>query len=127
MRWRCERVEITDLWANVSWGNHFHRLHAHPNNFLSGVYYAQIPPGAGSIAFRDPRPQTQILAPAVSELTPVNRVHYPIQAEEGKLLLFPSWLEHVVQANNCNSERISFAFNVTLRGEIGSESGRVRL
>src|SRR5437667_1825202 len=31
--------DITALWANISMPGAEHRMHCHPNNFLSGVYY----------------------------------------------------------------------------------------
>ncbi|HEX9399706.1 MAG TPA: putative 2OG-Fe(II) oxygenase [Anaeromyxobacter sp.] len=38
--------EITGLWLNVAARGGAVRMHNHPNNFLSGVYYVQVPPGA---------------------------------------------------------------------------------
>ena len=49
-----------------------HRMHSHPNNFLSGVYYVQTHEGADSINFHDPRPQTGIIRPPVTGLTAEN-------------------------------------------------------
>ncbi len=49
-----------------------HRLHSHRNNFLSGVYYVRVPPGAGSINFYDPRPQAGVIRPPAVALTPEN-------------------------------------------------------
>jgi len=36
------QVLITGCWANVNASGAAHRMHAHPNNFLSGVYYVQV-------------------------------------------------------------------------------------
>ena len=33
--------EITGSWANINPPDAAHRMHNHPNNFLSGVYYVQ--------------------------------------------------------------------------------------
>ena len=33
---------LTGCWANVNAPGAAHRMHAHPNNFLSGVYYVQV-------------------------------------------------------------------------------------
>ena len=35
----CDTFRITALWANVLMPRAGHRMHSHPNNFLSGVYY----------------------------------------------------------------------------------------
>jgi hypothetical protein len=40
--------------------------------------------------------------------------------------MFPAWLLHSVVPNRSPIERISIAFNLALKGLIGSESGRVQ-
>ena len=40
------RFEITGCWATVLAKGAVHKIHSHPNNFLSGVYYVQTRPGA---------------------------------------------------------------------------------
>src|SRR6266550_4522771 len=52
--------EITGCWATVLAKGATHRVHSHPNNFLSGVYYVRIHPGANAINFHDPRSQAQV-------------------------------------------------------------------
>lgn len=37
--------DITALWANISMPGAEHRMHCHPNNFLSGVYYVATQEG----------------------------------------------------------------------------------
>ena len=60
-----ESFLVTGLWANVTpAGGPSHRSHTHPNNFLSGVYYVKTPVGGNTIIFSDPKPQTNIIAPA---------------------------------------------------------------
>jgi hypothetical protein len=46
-----------------------HRMRSHPNNFLSRVYYVQTQPDADTINFHDPRIQSSIIRPPVTELT----------------------------------------------------------
>src|SRR5215216_1281254 len=41
-----DNFEITGCWANRNAPGATHRMHSHPNNFLSGVYYVQTQPGA---------------------------------------------------------------------------------
>jgi uncharacterized protein (TIGR02466 family) len=61
---------ITGCWVNVLGQGAAHATHSHPNNFLSGVYYLQTQAGTDTINFHDPRPQTAIVRPPVTELTP---------------------------------------------------------
>jgi uncharacterized protein (TIGR02466 family) len=103
--------EITGLWVNVAAPGGMVRMHNHPNNFLSGVYYVQVQEGADTINFHDPRPQMAVIRPPVNELTAYNTDQVVVRVEEGVLLIFPSWLAHSVDANKSERIRISASFN----------------
>jgi uncharacterized protein (TIGR02466 family) len=103
--------EITGLWLNVAAPGGAVRMHNHPNNFLSGVYYVQVQQGADTINFHDPRPQTAIIRPPVTELTAYNTDQVVVNVEQGTLLVFPAWLMHSVDPNRSDRLRISASFN----------------
>lgn len=107
-----DEFEITGCWATVLTEGAEHRSHCHPNNFLSGVYYVRTHPGADTINFHDPRNQTGIIRPPVVELTAENTDQVVVRVKNGTLLLFPSFLQHSVDANSSEQERISISFNV---------------
>jgi uncharacterized protein (TIGR02466 family) len=107
--------EITGCWANVAAPGGWHRMHAHPNNFLSGVYYVQVQEGADTIAFHDPRPQAGVIRPPVTELTAYNTDQVVVNVAAGTLLVFPAWLPHSVDPNASAHSRISVSFNVMFR------------
>ncbi len=108
----ASRFEITGCWVNTLEPGAAHSMHSHPNNFLSGVYYVQVQPGADNINFHDPRPQTGIIRPPVIELTAYNTDQVVVSVAEGMLLLFPAWLPHSVSANRSDRQRVSISFNV---------------
>ena len=103
---------ITGCWANVAAPGGWHRMHSHPNNFLSGVYYVQVQEGADTIGFHDPRPQAGVLRPPVTELTAYNTDQVIVKVAVGTLLVFPAWLPHSVDPNRSTRSRISVSFNV---------------
>ena len=107
-----EPFEITACWATVLAPGAAHKLHSHPNNFLSGVYYVGTRPGADTINFHDPRAQNSVIRPPVVELTAENTDQVVVRVRDGTLLLFPSYLAHSVDANTSEEERISVSFNV---------------
>jgi uncharacterized protein (TIGR02466 family) len=107
-----EAFEVTGCWANVLAKGASHRMHTHPNNFLSGAYYVRTHPGADTINFHDPRSQTRIIRPPVVELTAENTDQTVVEVKNGTLLMFPAYLEHSVDANTSDEERISVSFNV---------------
>ena len=104
--------EITGLWANMNPKGVAHPVHSHPNNFLSGVYYVRAFEGADTVNFHDPRPQTGIIRPPVTELTAENTDQVVVQVSDGTLLMFPSWLPHSVDASGSDETRISVSFNI---------------
>lgn len=107
-----DAFEITGCWANVLAKGAAHRAHSHPNNFLSGVYYVRTYPGTDTINFHDPRNQTGIIRPPVVELTAENTDQVVVRVKNGTLLIFPSYLQHSVDANTSEEERISISFNI---------------
>ena len=107
-----EPFEITGCWATILAQGATHKAHSHPNNFLSGVYYLRTHPGADTINFRDPRNQAGVIRPPVVELTAGNTDQIVVKVDDGTLLMFPSYLEHSVDANQCGEERISIGFNI---------------
>ena len=107
-----DAVEITGCWANINSTGASHAIHSHPNNFLSGVYYVQIQPGADTVNFHDPRPQTNIIRPPVTELTAQNTDQVVVRVSKGTLLMFPAYLSHSVTRNASEELRISISFNV---------------
>jgi uncharacterized protein (TIGR02466 family) len=106
------QVLTTGCWANVNAPGAAHRMHAHPNNVLSGVYYVQVQDGADTINFHDPRAQAAIMRPTVTELTAYNTDQVVVSVNPGTLIVFPAWLPHSVDANQSERLRISISFNV---------------
>ena len=107
-----DAVEITGCWANINSTVASHAIHSHPNNFLSGVYYVQTQARADTINFHDPRPQTGIIRPPVTELTTQNTDQVVVNVSTGTLLMFPAYLEHSVSRNESDKLRISISFTL---------------
>jgi uncharacterized protein (TIGR02466 family) len=105
------KASLTGCWINVNAPAAEHKMHTHPNNFLSGVYYVQVQDGADSINFHDPRAQTAVIRPPVLELTAYNTDRVVLALRTGTLIIFPAWLPHSVDANRSELPRISVSFN----------------
>ncbi len=107
-----QEIQITGCWANLYAPGAAHRAHSHPNNYLSAVYYVHTWPGADTINFHDPRGQTGIIRPPVTELTAANTDQVVARVGNGTLLVFPSYLQHSVDANTSDEIRVSVSFNL---------------
>ena len=112
LRIRHYALEMTACWANVLAKGAAHRAHSHPNNFLSGVYYVRTGPGTDTINFHDPRNQAGVIRPPVVELTAENTDQVVVRVTNGTLVVFPSYLQHSVDANTSDGERISISVNL---------------
>lgn len=122
-----EGVLITNCWANIAPPGTSHYHHTHPNNLLSGVYYARIPDGSARIVFEDPRPQAGVMIPAYNKYTQQNSAQHPFDVAEGQMLIFPAWLSHLVETHTQDVERISIAFNCVPKGRLGYDTGLLEL
>ena len=56
-----------------------------------------------------------------------NSDHIGVQPETGDLLLFPSWLEHTVNPQQPDVERIGLAFNCFPTGKFGEGTYQLEL
>lgn len=115
-----ETCYITNMWSNILKTGEMHKPHTHSNNLLSGVFYVQSDEGA-NIQMYDPRPQADVLRPQPKKYTKENSSIWFFPSITNRMILFPSWLQHLVPINESKNDRISIAFNLMLKGKIGSE------
>lgn len=97
-------------WFNIGSKNNFQEYHYHAAATFSAVYYVKVPPGSGQIVFENP---VQDMCPIEkikdrNELSYIQIGYSPI---ERSLLIFRSYLRHMVKSGDFDGERISIAFN----------------
>jgi uncharacterized protein (TIGR02466 family) len=98
---------INDSWFNFSNKGNFQFDHNHGTEKFSGVYYYQTTGDDGDIKFSTPNIGEK-LGMGVSRS--VQSVSFtPIV---GRMLIFPAYLEHRVEPNKTDNERISITFNI---------------
>lgn len=105
---------VTNCWAiiNPKFASNF--VHNHPNSVLSGVYYVKAAENCGGIFFRDPRDVAHMFMPNLTELTPWTIQKITYKATEGTVIIFPSWLNHGVEANLSDEDRLCISFNMSM-------------
>ena len=111
---KYEDFEITGCWANINPPGSSHPGHSHPNNFLSGVYYVQVPDKANIISFIEPRVQRHVIEPHIHLQNEFNQFIHNVRVQAGTLTVFPAWLAHSVMPNQSDELRISISFNLML-------------
>ena len=109
---------ITQSWCNYTKEGQFHHKHAHPNSFISGVFYVQADRTKDKIYFYKEE-YKQIKIPA-KEYNFFNSESWWFETGTNDLVIFPSNLNHMVE-KVVGKERISLSFNTFLKGCIGED------
>ena len=105
-------IIFNTCWININSHGNFNEQHRHPSTHLSAVYYVKALPDCGKIYFiRDGRLEDYF--PSTKNPNPHNMPRVGEEAKTNKFYIFPSYLDHKVDPNFSNDERISMAFNFT--------------
>lgn len=100
-----------DGWLNVNEKNTFQEFHFHPNNRISAIYYIAAPEGSGKLVFEDPKEPDMMPLKNITEANSLSKMTAEFEPVEGRLILFRSYIRHLVQAGTNTTPRISAAFN----------------
>ena len=108
-------------WKNINEPGNFNVKHNHPRSNLSGVLWIKIPKDSGDIVFSSPNffdRYDEIDCYTDEFKYDLHSYHtYYFIPKEGRLLIFPSSLEHEVKENKSTEDRISYSFNIKLINE----------
>ena len=117
MNWEKQKqsININNMWAIINTGGSTNLRHQHGNSTISGAYYVRAPNNSGDIVFYDPRPAPVYTYPKAVNPNLLNAQVNGISPKEGALVLFPSYLDHSVNENLSNKERIVISFNITIQ------------
>lgn len=99
-------------WVNVNRNGDFNKVHVHPGSTWSGTYYVDT----GDPIDREAGTPLHLFDPcqgrSTTFLPPFVPTSVVIHPEPGLMVLFPSYVPHMVFPHNGNSPRISIAFNL---------------
>ena len=111
-------------WVNISKPGGYLAKHHHPDCNLAGVLWIKALQNSGNIVFHNPRTFDPFLQSAkkreIDSYTDDFKNKFNIYSDydfpptEGRILIFPSYLEHQVRENKSNKDRISVSFNIKL-------------
>ena len=107
-----------DAWININKPGDYNSKHHHPNCHLSGVLWVKAPEECGRIQFQSPvefQTYTEVQSYTEEFKNSNNYFHtYYFSPIEGRMLVFPSHLQHEVLENKSKEDRISVSFNIDL-------------
>ena len=103
-----------EAWGNIQSDRDFTVVHNHVRSDWSGVYYVTVGDGRdrGVLELIDPRTVQEPIGPGRFK-RPQREI--TIAPHDGLLVIWPSWMKHVVYPIEGEGERISIAFNARIR------------
>ena len=107
---------INNSWFNIYQEETYQEKHTHPNSHISAIYYLKCNSDSAKTFFYNP--YDDMCRPALKELTLYNFSwihHNPIP---GKLILFRSYIPHMVEKNFSNELRITLSYNFVQQKEL---------
>jgi uncharacterized protein (TIGR02466 family) len=116
---------VTQSWLNYTQPGEFHHKHEHPNSYLSGVLYINADPEKDKIYFYKSG-YKRIMLPT-ERFNPFNSESWWFSVGTCDMVIFPSYLTHMVEQTESKDTRISLSFNTFLKGYIGAEESLTSL
>lgn len=111
---------VFDSWANVCRNGNYNIVHSHPNAMYSIVYYVtsgEPDPAvqhSGLLELLDPREATTFIQVPNTILD----ARMFIANRPGRMVVFPSWVKHMVHPFIGSGTRVSIACNVNVLEEV---------
>jgi uncharacterized protein (TIGR02466 family) len=116
---------ITQSWLNYTETNQYHHKHAHSNSLISGVFYIDCNKEYDKILFY--KNSYNPIKLDTKEFNEFNSESWYVEVNTGQIVLFPSFLEHMVDIKKGSNTRISLAFNVFVKGTLGNKRSLTEL
>jgi len=111
---------ITQSWLNFNERGEDHHQHWHQNSLISGIFYiaGDFCPTAVLSREGDP-PFGKNWAFELEEFNVYNSGKWTFENKKNSLLIFPSTVEHYVEAYKGFDTRITLSFNTFVKGNLG--------
>jgi len=108
------KIEIKEIWANEYMEKDFQEIHFHPKSHFSFCIIHKIPEGSGSLRFSNPYEDVGFNHFNIA-FKNFNFEAIPPQ-EENTILIWPSYMKHMVTAGTNKTKRITYSgnFNIIL-------------
>ena len=113
------QMEVGSMWININGKNNYNMKHNHPNADLSGVFWVKgVGRDVGSLVFDDANNYSRFQESVcyTEEFKSKNLLwdQFVFEPKIGQCVIFPACLDHNVEFNTTDEERISISFNITL-------------
>lgn len=101
---------------NINKPGDFNWPHKHFDSHFSLIYYLKVPKKSGDLIFSNPLTQgNNFYLKEFNNYNSSNANTFKYTPRENMLILFPSNIEHAVERNKSKHDRISIAFDITIK------------
>lgn len=104
-------LKLKNYWVNVNPPGAYMIPHLHPRSVFACTLYIKTPPRSGKITFINPNLAARQHFYSAKDVAH-NYKSYSFQPIPGLFIAFPSWLDHGVEENLSNEDRISISMNL---------------
>ena len=112
---REHQLALGNFWVHATPPGEVTQSHSHKPAVLSGVYYVDKPENSGDLVFVDVNQFHDYDPKSLpGEIDPISTPQVALEAGEGTMIVFPSWLPHKVPKNLSERNRVSISFNAVL-------------
>jgi uncharacterized protein (TIGR02466 family) len=115
---------VTNSWINIHRRGQSAGSHVHHNSLISGVLYLKVTEASGDLVFHRDVLSLVPFPPALDldmdSFNIYNCKSWGYRPKTNDICLFPSVVMHSADPNESDEERWCLAFNVFVRGHIGS-------
>jgi len=98
-------------WVNIAESGNFQEGHTHNGNTFSLAYYITAPEGSGQIVFEDPKEPDMKPVKNITEKNMLSFTKTGVEPKQGSLVIFRSYLRHLVTPGTNTEPRISVSMN----------------
>ena len=123
---------LENSWLNVNGPGDYTDMHYHGNSLICGCLYIDVNEKSGSFIVAKDKEYTNLFNQTVrvdfkqsDKLSIYTSSIFPVQPKNHDILLWPNHLNHGVNPNESNANRISLAFNLFPRGTAGGPINRL--
>lgn len=116
-------IELDNAWFNISKRGQYIAPHIHPSHILFSTYYVKAPKNSGNLVLMNPNDSIYWTFPSGAYMprNDYTNVNKTIEIEESLMFMGPSYIQHYVEPNDTDDDRISLAINFRMnnRNNVG--------
>jgi uncharacterized protein (TIGR02466 family) len=98
-------------WMNISSEGSYQEFHTHNASIFSAIYYVTAPEGSGRVVFEDPKEPDMFPLKNIKGKNNLSYSRISYTPTAGTLIIFRSYLRHLVEPGTNKDPRISIAMN----------------